>query len=298
MRSSLRNKMAFTLVELLVVIAIIALLLAILMPALGRAKAQALTVVCGTKMKNLATADLMYASQYGTIAPPCRFAFGIRPVFGADGSVAFIGTGKDGWADFKKYVRYDRLKGDRKTKAFTTGDLYPFLKSADVFVCPGIPKVGPPPDDPDYFGFDKGHGYTPRWSYLCNTMPAMCQPAGVRYTNCINPDMVKPSPGNVLVFLDRAWKGSFAFHNTVTGFSRVFDKNNSKDVENYNILSEFHTEGGNIAFFDGHVEYMKRTTFLDKQDSLKDRRGTLDFFGGYWELARWDWGGNEKSVNP
>ena len=42
---------AFTLIELLVVIAIIALLMAILMPALNRVKKQAKAVVCQTRLK-------------------------------------------------------------------------------------------------------------------------------------------------------------------------------------------------------------------------------------------------------
>ena len=50
--SSLR---AFTLIELLVVISVIALLLAILMPALGAARRAAKTVVCASNMKSVTT---------------------------------------------------------------------------------------------------------------------------------------------------------------------------------------------------------------------------------------------------
>ena len=55
---------AFTLIELLVVIAIIALLMAILMPALQRVKKQARTVVCLTKLKQWAIYFSMYAEDY------------------------------------------------------------------------------------------------------------------------------------------------------------------------------------------------------------------------------------------
>ncbi|MCK5000003.1 MAG: type II secretion system protein [Anaerohalosphaera sp.] len=51
MKTQLKNKTGFTLIELLVVISIIAMLLAILMPALGKVKEQARRVVC---MSNLA----------------------------------------------------------------------------------------------------------------------------------------------------------------------------------------------------------------------------------------------------
>ncbi len=54
----------FTLIELLVVIAIIALLMAILMPALNKAKEQSKTVICQTYLKQWGTIFEMYSSDY------------------------------------------------------------------------------------------------------------------------------------------------------------------------------------------------------------------------------------------
>ncbi|MBN1125378.1 MAG: type II secretion system protein [Sedimentisphaerales bacterium] len=58
------KKKGFTLIELLVVIAIIAMLLAILMPALNKVKKIAQRVVCGTNLKGLGTAQSVYANDY------------------------------------------------------------------------------------------------------------------------------------------------------------------------------------------------------------------------------------------
>ena len=58
------GKRAFTLVELLVVIGIIALLIAILMPALSRARKQALTASCGSNARQQTYAAIAYANDW------------------------------------------------------------------------------------------------------------------------------------------------------------------------------------------------------------------------------------------
>ena len=116
---------AFTLVELLVVIGIIALLLAILMPSLSAARAQALRLKCSSNLRTLAQVAMMYAHEnkgwiprdYSHGTPDRRF-----------------------WAEkFARMMKYpmppEQPVGDM------SGDLAmrPFLEKIDMFQCPAFP---------------------------------------------------------------------------------------------------------------------------------------------------------------
>ena len=68
----MRRRNAFTLVELLVVIGIIAILVALLLPALNRARQQAYSVQCLSNLKSIGQACFLYAAENKGFYPPAR----------------------------------------------------------------------------------------------------------------------------------------------------------------------------------------------------------------------------------
>jgi prepilin-type N-terminal cleavage/methylation domain-containing protein/prepilin-type processing-associated H-X9-DG protein len=68
----MRKRTGFTLVELLVVISIIAMLLAILIPSLNKARGSAQRVVCLNQLKTIGMSNMLYANDFnGKFVPAC-----------------------------------------------------------------------------------------------------------------------------------------------------------------------------------------------------------------------------------
>ena len=110
MCNNLRKK-GFTLIELLVVIAIIALLLAILMPSLKKAKKAGGRIQCLANIKTLSTAYMVYVGDY-------------------DGKMPRCGTGKGSWVNRTKENTKDQIRGVKN------GVLWPYVEDLEVYRCP------------------------------------------------------------------------------------------------------------------------------------------------------------------
>ncbi len=119
-------KKGFTLIELLVVIAIIAVLLAILMPALSRVKEQGKRATCLSNLKQLTLAWIMYADENDD-----------KLVNGDTGEYS-IHANETPWV-LKDWQSGMTVK--QKTDAILGGALWPYTKSLKLYKCPTVGKI-------------------------------------------------------------------------------------------------------------------------------------------------------------
>lgn len=130
------RRRAFTLVELLVVIGIIALLIAILLPALRRARESANRVSCASNMRQIGIGFMMYIGDYKGYFP--RPAVSVQP----EDWVYWQATRK---LDESRIAPYLGRKFNRKLFECPSDDLkshllgYPFSYTVNFFICRNAP---------------------------------------------------------------------------------------------------------------------------------------------------------------
>lgn len=240
-RSIIMDKQkGFTLIELLVVVAIIAILMAILMPALNRAREQGKRAACLSNLKQLALAWIMYADENDDKIVNGEAAYSgdkSNPM----PSLPSRHTREPWWCGddcAPGYMQGEQLAQDVQIRAIKAGALYPYCKNERLYQCP----TGIRGEMRTYTIGDSMNGLRRDGTYSGNV--------GVRVGRTVlwvkkRTEISVPGPSYRIVFLDegRVTPDSYATHYVNP---RWWDPPHVR-----------HGDGTNVSFADGHSAYWK-----------------------------------------
>lgn len=226
------RRQAFTLVELLVVISIIALLIAILLPALKKARDQAKKTVCQANQHSLMLAWMEYAVDFND-----------RIVNGNTGTIEQgnpATTGENCWVGFTEGWLLADLIPDQPVEAqlndIRVGVLFPYSKDENLYRCPTVIKNVAR----NYSIVDRMNGWDPYYQ----TDP---DPRIIRQTTRIR------NASSQLVFIDDGQQ-TFASWTSYSSVEAWMEP-----------ISTRHLDGSTFSFADGHVEHWRWTNANTKE---------------------------------
>jgi prepilin-type N-terminal cleavage/methylation domain-containing protein/prepilin-type processing-associated H-X9-DG protein len=238
------RRAGFTLIELLVVIAIIAILAALLLPALAKAKEKVKTTQCLSNMKQLQLCWQMYLDDNNDRLP----LNGAAPVPGPFGN-GLPNSWIEGGGQTDPALPY-----------IAKGVLYPYNKAVTLYACPAnTRKLTYPADAPNGhpLAWEGPQARTVSINYPLGGFTS-AEPGGgvllngvrsvLKYNQMTPPN---PRPNQMIVFVDEnefsVDDGDFAI--AVVG--------GPHDGSWWNLPGSRHSKGTTWSFADGHAEYWK-----------------------------------------